>query len=260
MKLISCEINGIYYKKNVFKKNRKTVIFIHGISSGSYAWDYYFKIYDSKYNIIALDLRGHGKSKRYNKYDDYKISKFSEDIYKVIKYEKIKKVNIVSHSFGNFIVFEFLKKHSKLVEKVVLLSAYYKIPRTVPSIILKKLASYNKYPIYGNSKFIDYTFYKGTGDFNIRRIYRDISNTGLKSYAFSLRNLYDVNYKNFLKYINIPCLIVHGENDKVFSKEGAIEISKMIKGSKIIIIKNANHILVLNNFNEVKKIVDNFIN
>ena len=74
------EKNGIYYRTNNFVEGRPTLLFVHGIGGSSSAWYRHEATYDNKYNLISFDLRGHGKSKKYEDYKDYAREKFVEDI------------------------------------------------------------------------------------------------------------------------------------------------------------------------------------
>ena len=106
----------IYFRKNN-SINGETIIFIHGLSGSSSAWMLYEKKLNKMYNIISLDLRGHGKSFRPKKLKDYSIRLFSNDIYNLAKKEKLSKFILVSHSFGNLITLDFAKKHQKMLWK-----------------------------------------------------------------------------------------------------------------------------------------------
>jgi len=101
--------NRIFYKKNNFNNKRKTLVFVHGLSGSSSAWEPYEKKFESNFNVLTFDLRGHGKSFRPKKISGYLIEKFSEDLYKLVKYEKINNFILIGHSFGNLIVLDFLK-------------------------------------------------------------------------------------------------------------------------------------------------------
>ena len=52
----------IYYRKNDFRPDCPTLVFIHGISGSSSAWLLYEKKFKDQYNILTFDLRGHGNS------------------------------------------------------------------------------------------------------------------------------------------------------------------------------------------------------
>jgi len=72
--------NGIYYRINDFETTKQTIIFIHGLSGNSSAWEPYEQEFMDNYNILCIDLRGHGCSRKYSKEKDYAIELFINDI------------------------------------------------------------------------------------------------------------------------------------------------------------------------------------
>ncbi len=253
----------IYYRKNKFMK-RPTIVFIHGLSGSSSAWLPYEKKFEKRYNVLSLDLRGHGKSFRPLTLKDYKIQSFSNDVYKIMKKEKITKPIMVSHSFGNLIALDLVKKHQNKIKALVLVNAdaapgERKIAKTiVPLLKIAALLKYTSFPKKGNH--IDYQKYIGTGDWNIKRLSADIANTGIRSYLFSTYHAYAFNIKKFLSHIKIPVLIIHGDKDTIFPIDAGREIHKSIKNSKFITFRGANHIIILNNESRLAKTINTFVN
>jgi pimeloyl-ACP methyl ester carboxylesterase len=114
-----------------------------------------------------------------------------------------------------------------------------------------------KYSI--GQKHVDYSIYKDSGDWHIARTLADIKNTGLRIYLYCTKQTYTFDGNKVLGNIHIPTLIIHGNDDSIFPVKYGEYIHSKIKNSKIAIIKNTNHILVLNNFNEVSDLIEKFI-
>ena len=257
-------LKKVFYKKNRFIKGRKTLVFVHGLSGSSAAWIPYEKKFEKKYNILSFDLRGHGKSYKPKKYQDYSFKKFAEDLYSLVHHEKIKKFILVCHSYGVFIGLEFLRKHQNLVSSAVFLSPAYKAPINKVSLLLKKLLKskqlLNIIPLKdGYGRHVDYSQHKNTGDWNIPRMIQDVGNTGLKIYLWGTKQSFNFNAKKVLKKINIPVLLIHGKEDTIFPYSNSLSMHKQIKSSKLVLLEKTDHIIVLNNFKEVSKLIENFI-
>ena len=255
---------GIYYRKNEYNSNKKTLVFVHGVSGSSSAWIPYENKFENDYNILTLDLRGHGKSQKPTSYEDYKIELFAEDIYLLIKNINIDNVIFISHSFGSVIALSFLDKYQSTVNKVILLSPQYSINNILSAKIVKPIifGLSSILPKLKNSKngiHIDYTKYKNSGDWNIPRTIADVKNTGIRVYLYCAKQTYLFNGEKILDKITIPVLIVHGRKDTIFPVKYVFDIAQKIKNSKIQIIEHTNHILVLNNFPEVSELISNFI-
>lgn len=257
--------NNIYYRMNEVQSGRPSLVFIHGLSGSSSAWLEYEKKFGKKYNLLSLDIRGHGKSVKLGNYEDYEIEKFSRDIYDLVTYLNIEKPILVSHSFGTFIALEFLVKYQNLLASAVFLSpGFCARNRGLAKIIEPLLEPFVK--IFGlipnSSKIgghIDYSKYKNTGDWNIRRMFADIRNTGLRVFLYCVKQSYKFDRKGFLGSINIPVLIVHGKNDTIFPVKNSVIMAEKISNSKLILLENADHIIALNNFTEISEAIENFI-
>ncbi|MBU4216945.1 alpha/beta hydrolase [Candidatus Parcubacteria bacterium] len=249
---------------NEFKSDRPTLFFVHGISGSSSAWKLYEEKFSNKFNILTFDLRGHGKSAKFPNLEDYAISKFAEDIFDLLSYLKIESFILVSHSFGVLVALEFMAQHMGMVEKVIFLSPNYapnripiaKVIRPLFNLVgLLKILPFNP----SSGEHIDYNRFKNTGDWNIPRMVADVSNTSLRVYLFGSRQSYEVDYEAIVNQINQPTLIVHGKKDSIFPVAGAISMSQKIKKSKLILLDEADHILVLNNFPEVAGAIEAFV-
>ncbi len=262
-----CYLKGkekICYTKNDHTLNRRTALFIHGLGGSSSAWKRYEKKFENEFNTLSFDLRGHGKSFRPSIPTDYTIDKFSNDLYKIIKKERLHKIILVSHSFGNLITLHFIKHHQNLVKAIILVSAdaspekMKRVHLLSPLFMAATLFDYIP-QIKKTGRHVDYKKYSQTGDFNIRRMTTDIINTGIRSYALSMKQVYAFDIENFLTKIKIPALIIHGDKDKIFPPASGIKISKAIKGSQFILFRGSDHILIFNTFDKLATEIERFI-
>jgi pimeloyl-ACP methyl ester carboxylesterase len=264
MKEFFLKENGIYYRMNDFKPDRKTLVFVHGMSGSSIAWIRYEEKFSKEYNVLTYDIRGHGKSHRYKKYDDYEMNKFGEDLYDLVNFLKIKNFILIGHSYGVFVVFDFISKHKEYVDALVFLSPHFnvlKMPQARISKFILNIFRVIKFPIFikKTRKHVDYSKYINSGDFNIPRTIADVGNTGLQVFIMCTRQTYILNYENLLSEIKVPVLIISGEKDSIFPNKYAQIMAQKILNAKIVTIKNTNHILVLNNFKEVGDTILEFV-
>lgn len=237
----------IYYRVNEWKNDRKTLVLVHGLVGSSSAWWEYEKILKEKYNILAFDIRGHGKSKRFTEYNDYKIDNFSNDIFELVNYLEIKKFILVSHSFGTFIVLDFISKHREFIEAMIFLSPNFNISQMSEAKIAKPILNFLtkiNFPISTTKerRHLDYlNEYPNSGDFNIRRTIADISNTSLRTYLYCVKQIYSFDGEEILGKINFPTLIIHGKEDTIFPIKYGILMASKIPNSKIVMLDNVCH-------------------
>jgi len=256
---------NIYYRRNTFSQGRPTLVFVHGLSGSSSAWLPYEQQFENTYNILTLDLRGHGKSKKYPNYKDYTIERFANDIYDLITHLKLNQFILISHSFGSLVALEFLARHQNCVKAAILLSPSLSFKNRLLAKATQPLLSMAS-AVAGVMPFshkpgghIDYTHYQGTGDWNVRRTFADVRNTSLRVYLYATKQSYAFDRDNFLEKISIPVLLAHGKNDTIFPVNNSLQMAKKIKHSRLVLLDNTDHILVLNNVREVTNAIEQFI-
>ncbi|MHA1378988.1 MAG: alpha/beta fold hydrolase [Candidatus Helarchaeota archaeon] len=59
--------------------------------------------------------------------------------------------------------------------------------------------------------------------------------------------------------IEQPTLIIYGAQDKIISKNSAETLYQAIHNSKIVVIENGAHKLMMENYKEINFIIENFI-
>ncbi|MEO5562486.1 MAG: alpha/beta hydrolase, partial [Chitinophagaceae bacterium] len=81
-----------------------TLFFIHGWNLDHTCWQNQISYFSSSYQLILLDLAGHGESGKKRK--NWTVESFAKDIQTVIEKEKLKNVILVAHSMGGEIALE----------------------------------------------------------------------------------------------------------------------------------------------------------
>lgn len=93
----------IYHKSD----SSEWVVFIHGAGGSSTVWFKQIKDYKENFNVLLIDLRGHGKSKDlFKKYykEKYTFEKISWDVIHVLDHLKIEQAHFVGVSLGTIII------------------------------------------------------------------------------------------------------------------------------------------------------------
>lgn len=255
---------GIYYRTNDFRDTRTTLLFVHGLSGSSSAWLKYEQLFEARYNVVTFDLRGHGKSAKPGRYEDYAMANFADDLEALVEHLGLRDFVLVSHSFGTLIALEYLSKHQDLVEKIVFLSPDFAVKKRLVSQLIRPLllvtGLLQLLPFTGRpGRHVDYSKYSGSGDWNVPRMIADVGNTTMRVYLYCTRQTYVPDWQDFLPKITKPTLIMHGQQDSIFPVRNSLIMDKEIKDTKLIILPKADHILVLNNFAEVSQAIAEFV-
>lgn len=256
---------NIYYRVNEFQPERQTIVFVHGLSGSSSAWLLYEKELEPLFNILSFDLRGHGKSEKPLRYEDYKIDDFANDINELVEFIGIDRFVLVGHSLGSLIVLAFLEKHQDKVSKTVFLAPNFSVGKMLSAKVISPFLEAG-ISLFKHLQFstqpgghIDYSLYPNTGDWNIPRMIADVGNTSLHVYLYATRQSYDFDGEAFLSEITVPTLIIHGEKDTIFPVQYGKKMAEKIPGAKLVLLQDADHILVLNKSKEVIEEIKNFV-
>jgi pimeloyl-ACP methyl ester carboxylesterase len=97
----------LYHKIYNLGADKEWVVFVHGAGGSSSIWFKQIKDFRKHFNVLLLDLRGHGKSKHFiQKYmeEDYTFDDISKDILEVLDHLKIEKAHFVGISLGTIII------------------------------------------------------------------------------------------------------------------------------------------------------------
>lgn len=97
----------LHYQTYYLGAEKDWVVFVHGAGGSSSIWFKQIKAYKKHFNVLLVDLRGHGKSKDLmQKYyeDKYTFQLISKDILDVLDETGIEKAHFVGVSLGTIII------------------------------------------------------------------------------------------------------------------------------------------------------------
>ena len=255
---------GLYYRTNTFVPGRQTLVFVHGVSGSSSAWKAYESRFEAHYNLLTFDLRGHGRSTRYPREDDYAIANFVDDLKALLQLVAVDTCLVIGHSFAVLIILEFLHRYQSRVEGVILVSAHYDMRRDrlgrIAHGLLGWIGLLERLPFHPHSGgHIDYARYPNAGDWNIPRTLADARNTTWRVLLYCLKAASTVSGDAFLPEIGVPVLLVHGKRDTIISITHATYMATRIPTAHLVVLEDANHILVLNRPREVGDAIEAFV-
>ncbi len=97
----------LYYKKYEKNPENEWVVFVHGAGGSSSIWFQQLKAFKAGFNVLLVDLRGHGKSKdalQLYYEQEYTFDDISKDVIEVLDHLEIEKAHFVGVSLGTIII------------------------------------------------------------------------------------------------------------------------------------------------------------
>jgi pimeloyl-ACP methyl ester carboxylesterase len=130
----------LHYITYKHKVSTVWVTFVHGAGGSSSIWFKQIREFKKHFNVLLLDLRGHGNSKPNlkNVFDEkYTFDVITNDIVEVIDFENIEKSHFVGISLGTILIRNLAELHPERVASMVMGGAIMKL--NLRSQILMKL-------------------------------------------------------------------------------------------------------------------------
>jgi len=106
------------------------VTFVHGAGGSSSIWHKQIREFRKHFNVLLVDLRGHGNSKPNLKdafCEKYTFDNTTQDIIEVLDYLKIRKSHFVGISLGTILIKNLAEKNPNRVESLIMGGAIMKL-------------------------------------------------------------------------------------------------------------------------------------
>ncbi len=138
----------LFHKTYTHPTSNEWVVFVHGAGGSSSIWFKQIKAYKEHFNLLLIDLRGHGKSNEFIKdliTNKYTFKCVTMDILKVLDHLKIQSAHFVGMSLGTIIVRNLAELANERVRTMVLGGAVTRF--NARSQILVQLGNLSKHVI-----------------------------------------------------------------------------------------------------------------
>lgn len=245
------------------------IVFSHGWPLNADAWDGQLVFFGNRgYRTVAHDRRAHGRSSQ--PWDGHTLDTYADDLAAVIEALDLRNIVLVGHSTGGGEITRYIGRHgTSRVAKAVLVSA-------IPPLMLKTPSNPEGTPIEVFDQI------RAGVSTDRSQYYKDLSipffganrpgaevSQGIRdafwawSMQVSLKGAYDcvkafseTNLTEDLKKVDVPALIIHGNDDQIVPIKASAELSsKIVKNATLHIYDGAPHGLTLvpkykNRFND----------
>ncbi len=96
----------IYHKAFIHTDSSTWVVFIHGAGGSNVVWFRQLRDFKKHFNVLLIDLRGHGKSKMKNitSADQYRFDDIARDVIYIMDHVGIEKAHFVGISLGSIVI------------------------------------------------------------------------------------------------------------------------------------------------------------
>ncbi len=193
----------------------KVVVLVHGFLGGIQIFGRIFEPLTKQFDVIAIDLPGHGKSEAPE--DEYTMYRYAEDILEVLINEQVESAYWIGHSMGGYITLAALEKQYTNIEKAVLL--YSSDAPDTPEAIEKRTKQQQDIQDQGVGSFVEgiiHNFLAPDADTEdilfAKEVAHEANEAGLITALGAMKSR--PNQRDLVDSIEIPILVIEGEQDK----------------------------------------------
>ena len=226
------------------------VTFVHGAGGSSSIWFKQIRDFQKHFNVLLLDLRGHGNSNQQIKEafkQKYTFKSIANDIMEVIEHLKIESSHFVGISLGSIVIRQLAEMHPNRVKSMILGGAILKM--NFRSQVLMRLGNTFKYvlPYLVLYKFFAFVIMPKKNHKQSRLLFiNEAKKLYQKEFIKWFKLTAEINpilrwFRQ--KELNIPTLYVMGEEDYMFLPSVKQVVANHVKTAELFIIQNCGHVV-----------------
>lgn len=219
--------------------HQRTMVFIHGYGGKATQWRYQLRSFSDANRVIAVDLRGHGRSDKPR--GSYSMVEILTDFEAVLDALEVnQKIVLVGHSFGGAIATEFAAAHPERVDHLILmatagefkLNPLYRFLLRLPHPVIRQLTPFTRN-------------WLGAPPHVLKSWYEN--------------NLSRWNGWSLFRSLALPTLVIRGHLDIVFEKPFFEEVTRAIPSAEEVDVGASGHMVMLERRDAVYRAINRFL-
>ena len=231
------------------------VVFSHGWPLSGDAWDQQMQFLGSNgFRVIAHDRRGHGRSEQ--TWTGNNMDQYASDLAELINHLDLRDAVLVGHSTGGGEIAHYVGVYgSARVAGMALVSSVPPLmtqtdanPHGTPLSVfdgIRKSVLENRSQFYIDLTIPFFGFNRDgakVSEGTRREFWREGMQGGIKSQYDCIREFSEVDYTADLKRIDVPTLVVHGDDDQIVPIDAAGRRSaEIIRNATLKVYAGAPH-------------------
>lgn len=241
----------LHYKTITNEHLKQWVVMIHGAGGSIEVWYRQVADFARHFNILLVDLVGHGGSSQESFGSSFSFSKSAEQVMEVVNHLKIQKGHFIGLSLGSIVVRMIAKHNPHTVSSMVLAGAVTKLS-TKNRILFKCINRFKSIIPYGllrriiAQNMIPQDRYKESKQLYLKSS-KKLSFDSFLNWIKVVEELNTRIMQLFNEYTNIPILYMMGEDDKLFLPEVRQTVHNGGKNASLVIVPNAGHVCNVDN-------------
>ena len=253
------EFNEKVYVRTYGKPTNDAIIFVHGMGDeASTTWDETIESLRDDYYILTFDLPGFGKSTKSNQL--YSMKRYVKFIHNIKNKFIDKKYHLIGHSMGGAISLKYAHTYQRELKSLVLVDAAGILSKQAFSQFMIKNGMTSFFGASVKDLNLDVAIAKIPAviesfiPINIETL---INSSSVRKHllqsnptAVSALSLVKEDFSGIPEDIYLNTRIIWGEDDNIAPLRTGYVLNKLIRHSRLNIIKGAKHVPIVDSFTE----------
>jgi 3-oxoadipate enol-lactonase len=222
------------------------VVFLHGIGGNRSNWERQVAYFATRFCAVAWDARGYGAS------DDpphsLKFADYADDLARLLDNLDADRAHLVGLSMGGMILQDFHGRYANRVATLALVdtsagfgNASVEVRRDFLAHRLDPLER-GLTPADIAPTVVEVLVAKSATATARQRLHASIEALRVEPYKQALQAITTTDFRAVLPHINVPTLVIVGDEDVVTPPADAEFLTRAIRGAKLVTIPGAGHL------------------
>jgi len=233
------------------ERDRPTLVMIHGAGGRAQFWQNQIRFLDGSVNTLALDLPGHGETPGEG---EERIEDYAKWLAGVLTKIFDDPVFLMGHSMGGAIVQEMAVSYPQLLQGIILVATGTKLP--VAPMFLDGLRDRFEETV---DTIIRYSYAQGAGEAMVTQGAKMMKEPGSKIVHGDFLACDRFDRGKDLGKVELPCLVLCGEKDKLTPPALSEKLHGAISGSILKLIPSAGHMVMIERYQDVNRCTQEFL-
>lgn len=131
----TANVNGIHLYYEVHGDSGEPLVLVHGYTGDMSDWRHQFSEFSRTHRVLAMDLRGHGRSEAPRDRSAYSVVQMSADVEALVDEVGFERYHLVGHSMGGAVVQEIALRSPQRLLSLTLHDTSFKFDFTADPMI-----------------------------------------------------------------------------------------------------------------------------
>ena len=253
----------LHYQTHVLEPQAEWVVFIHGAGGNMTTWKYQVEAFKPFFNLLLLDLRGHGASQSIEpEYPAYNFDIVTDDVLEVIDHLGIQRAHFLSLSLGSVVLQKLTEKRPEVVDKIVMAGGIFRATPTLKLFVYSAKLLSRVLPFRVLYDIFSWVVLPRKNHQYSRRIFRlqsrKISPPEFLKWVAIYRDFFGMLRRSFKHELRQLSLIVMGEQDHIFL-QAAQRFASIHPLAQLAIIERCGHVCNIEQYERFNQMALDFL-